>query len=190
MHRNSLLLFDRYARSHFKPGTRVLEIGPDVVSEFERKVADPTIKWETIDIFEHPRLTYTAKGLYEFPIPDQTFDVVFSAQVLEHVKAVWRWIREVARVCKSGGVVITINPVNWGYHEVPVDCWRVYPEGMRALYDEGGLNMELCKYESLESAADRMNWKSLKWVAKKMLGRPNNGEPFFPVDTISIGRRP
>lgn len=52
--------------------------------------------------------------------------------------------------------MITINPVSWPYHEAPVDCWRVYPEGMRALYEEAGLEVELSAYECLESTAKRI----------------------------------
>lgn len=31
-----------------------------------------------------------------------------------------------------------------------MDCWRIYPEGMRALSDDAGLDVELSEWGSLE----------------------------------------
>jgi SAM-dependent methyltransferase len=151
MHSNSKLLFEKYVKQIFKSHMKVLEIGPDDhPSAFRKIVDDETIQWDTIDIFNSDKLTYIAEDEYNFPIPDNTYDIVLSAQVLEHVRKVWIWIKEVSRVCKTGGYVVTINPVSWPYHEAPIDCWRVYPEGMKALYDEAGLVCKLSSTESLE----------------------------------------
>jgi SAM-dependent methyltransferase len=190
MHQNTLLLFNRYAKQLFPSGASVLEVGPGFYpSQFYTSVADPTVRWDTIDIFESPNLTYSTTDPYRFPIPDDSYDVVFAANVLEHVPAIWRWIKEVARVCKTGGRVITINPVNWAFHQFPVDCWRAYPDGMKALYDDAGLDVELSKAESLESRRNRINPHGLKLLIKAIVGVNNTGEPFIPLDTISIGRK-
>ena len=190
MHLNSRLLFDRYAKAHFPANSRVLEVGPGFFpSEFELAVNDRSVKWETIDICESPKLTYSTADPYKFPIADQAYDVVFAANVLEHVPAIWRWIAELVRVCKIGGRVITINPVNWAYHAYPVDCWRAYPEGMKALYQDAGLDVEMSKAESLETRWDRLNFHGAKLVVKAIVNVNNTGEPFVPLDTISIGRR-
>jgi SAM-dependent methyltransferase len=189
MHENSLRIFNKYARARFRPGMRVLEIGPRIPSEFQEAVADPSIHWETIDIYRSEKLTYVAEDMYAFPIPDQTYDLVFSANVIEHVRAPWRWMPEVVRVCKIGGTVITINPVNWGFHQFPVDCWRVYPDGMRALYEENGLEPEVLEFGSFESARNRFNWPGVKWLLKQALRKDMYGQPFFPIDNIGIGRR-
>ncbi|MCX5714988.1 MAG: methyltransferase domain-containing protein, partial [Candidatus Omnitrophica bacterium] len=149
MHLNSMLLFEKYAKKLFKPNTVVLEIGPDKFpSTYYEIVGIKAIDWQTLDIFSAPNLTYTAKNEYHFPVSDGTFDIVLSGQVLEHVRKPWVWIRELTRICKVGGHIITINPVSWPYHAAPVDCWRIYPEGMKALYEEGGIKVELCKMES------------------------------------------
>jgi SAM-dependent methyltransferase len=149
MHPNSRLLFEKYAQPYFRSGVKVLEVGPDHPSTLRRIVSDVSIEWDTVDIFAHPELTYTASSEYSFPIPDDTYDVVVAANVLEHVRKVWVWIRELSRVCRPGGYVITVNPVSWPYHAIPIDCWRAYPEGMRALYDEGGLSVILSEWEAV-----------------------------------------
>src|SRR5512147_2955160 len=158
MHRNSCLLFEKYAQSYFKPAARVLEIGPDTQpSSYERIAGGPGIAWETLDLAPSNQgtlLTYLAEDEYHFPVDDDRFDIVVSGQVIEHVRKVWVWIRELARVCKPGGVVITICPLNWPYHEAPVDCWRIYPEGLRVLYDEAGLEMEKTAFEKLDDGRE------------------------------------
>ena len=157
MHPNSELLFETYARPYFQAGMRVLEIGPDLApSTFETLVGDDSIKWDTVDLADGhvhapSQLTYTATSEYEFPIEDDLYDIVVSGNVIEHVRRVWRWMPEVARVCKVGGLVITVNPVSWPYHEAPVDCWRIYPEGMRALYEEASLTVLVSQLDALEA---------------------------------------
>jgi SAM-dependent methyltransferase len=194
MHENSKLLFQKYARPYFRPDARILEIGPDLVpSSYQRLVGLPAAQWHTIDVAARPGITIQAQGDYSFPVVDGSYDVVVSGQVLEHVKKAWLWIRELSRVCKPGGHVITVNPVSWPYHMAPVDCWRIYPEGMRALYEEGELEVLHSSWESLEPRS---------WLPR--LPRPVNehrpGLLFraarlcrYPLqrayDTITIGRK-
>ncbi len=198
MHANSKLLFDKYAREHFPAGRKVLEIGPDLSPSNYRKIADPTnaMTWDTVDFPRDFPTTFTLREEYHFPIAADTYDVVLSGQVIEHVRKVWVWMKEVTRVCKPGGLVITINPVSWPYHEAPVDCWRIYPEGMRALCDDAGLDVVYCEFESLESKAFHaaLPGRSPDWQPKfvrrafAMLNRFK-----FPVecafDTITIARK-
>lgn len=197
MHLNSKLLFKKYAKKYFVEGIRVLEIGPDgFPSTFENIIYDSSIIWDTLDIYENNNLTYSSAEPYSFPIPSNYYDIVFSAQVLEHVEKIWVWIKELARVCKKGGLVITINPVSWPYHEAPVDCWRVFPDGMKALLDEAGLKVIFSIFESLEfpnfrryiPGASLYQRKTLLRISYLILGRFG-----FPVersyDTITIGRK-
>ena len=51
---------------------------------------------------------------------------------------------------RPGGVVATITPVSWPYHEAPIDCYRIFPEGMRTLCEDAGLTVELALFKSLE----------------------------------------
>jgi hypothetical protein len=95
---------------------------------------------------------------------------VLSGNVIEHVRKIWVWIKEVARATKVGGLVITINPCSWPYHEIPVDCWRAYPEGMRALYDEARLEVLYLTWESLESVSSkrRLPGRSSEWQTPRL----------------------
>ena len=190
MHLNSRLLFAKYAPQHFRPGMRILEIGPDgFPSTYRQLVQVPDLTWETIDLFDDPRLTHRAVGEYDFGLPTGQYDLILSGQVIEHVRKTWRWMTEVARVCKPGGTVITVNPVTWGYHEAPIDCWRIYPEGMLSLYDEAGLEVQHCTAESLEPWPQRV--KQYFRVFRKVLTGQKLATSGIPpvVDTITIGHK-
>lgn len=198
MHENARLLFARYAVPLFTNESRVLEIGPDdFPSSFQRLVSTGAIEWHTLDICEEPRLTYSAVDPYRFPIPDDTYDIVLSGQVIEHVAKIWDWLRELARICRPEGQVITIGPVSWPYHKSPIDCWRIFPDGMRALYEYAGLHVESSRCESLEAPHLRrpIPGRSSAWQPRRqrvfagLLNLMN-----LPVerayDTITIGRKP
>jgi ubiquinone/menaquinone biosynthesis C-methylase UbiE len=197
MHTNSRLLFEKYAVEFFRPGMRVLEIGPGrFPSIYQSIVGNNSLTWDTVDLHQDARLTYITQSEYAFPIPDNTYDLVLSGQVIEHVRKIWLWIRELSRVCRIGGTVITICPVSWPYHEAPFDCWRAFPDGMRALYDEASLEVILSKWESLEARQYRRHipGRSAEWQPKPLrVAYQILGHFGFPVecayDTITIGRK-
>jgi hypothetical protein len=107
---------------------------------------------------------------------------------------IWLWIKEASRVCKIGGKVITINPVSWPYHEAPVDCWRIYPEGMKALCEEASLRVLHSSFESLEVAGKKRPGVSPQHQAPRWrLANRAFGLMGFPVecafDTITIAEK-
>lgn len=177
---------------------RILEIGPSGSPSSYKKIVDnDTIAWETLDISKREKITYVAEDEYKFPIPDNTFDIVLSGQVIEHIKKIWVWIKELSRVCKKNGHVITIAPASWTFHEAPVDCWRIYPDGMRSLYEEAGLVIDLCKMESLEYAGKRRiipggtsrDLLDKKPGAKILIKRILRWPITVSFDTIAIGTK-
>jgi hypothetical protein len=158
MHLNSELLFKAYAKKYFSEGQVVLEVGPNGYPSYYSKILNlPGIQWHTLDIGsdhieggERNPQHIISSSEYNYPIESSTYDVVISGQVMEHVKKIWLWIDELKRITKKDGLIIIIIPVSWTYHAVPVDCWRIYPEGMRALMEDKGLRIVECKFESLE----------------------------------------
>lgn len=158
MHLNSELLFKKYGVDYFKDGVNVLEIGPaGFPSAYQKIINNPSIIWHTIDFgstvyidSDTANLTYKLKTPYDFPVDNNRYDIVLSGQVIEHVEKIWLWVRELKRVVKKDGIIITINPTSWPYHQAPDDCWRIFPTGIKALANEVGLDVEMCLFESLE----------------------------------------
>lgn len=152
VHGNTRKLFKKYAKQYFTSNMRVLEVGPGrPPSPIQKIVGDGSIRWETAGIDTSIPVTYVGTE-YCYPVASDVADIVIATNVMEHVRKPWVWIKELARICKPGGYVITINPVSWPYHEYPIDCWRAYPEGMKALYEDAALNVIISNCESLEDA--------------------------------------
>jgi 2-polyprenyl-3-methyl-5-hydroxy-6-metoxy-1,4-benzoquinol methylase len=72
------------------------------------------------DVIEHARQSYVAPGINfrvvdpaekgNLPFDDGTFDTVTSFQVIEHVYDVDRYLSEIARVLKPGGILVVATP--------------------------------------------------------------------------------
>lgn len=74
-------------------------------------------------------------------IRDNTFDTVYSSQVLEHVPRPWDALSEVHRVLKSGGYAIISVPHFNSLHEEPHDYYRYTPYGIKYLMEQAGFSV-------------------------------------------------
>ena len=77
---------------------------------------------------------------YRLPLPANSVDVVVSGQTFEHVPFVWVSMIEIARVLRQGGHAFVTAPSR-GHVHGGQDCWRFYPDGMRALAAWSGLEL-------------------------------------------------
>ena len=76
------------------------------------------------------------------PLPDESVDVAFATEVLEHCPEPLQVIREVHRVLKTGGVFLFTTPFLWPLHEVPYDYHRFTPFHLQMLMEEVGLGVD------------------------------------------------
>jgi len=153
MHINSLLIFDKYGAEYFSIEKRVLEIGPDSIpSNYKKRLKETVNVWHTLELetLEKKQTTYSTDQLYNYPIPNSAYDIILAGQVMEHVSDIWRWLVELKRILSDHGTIILITPTSWPYHEAPIDCWRIYPEGMRSLAKNVDLKIIKMERESLE----------------------------------------
>ncbi len=188
MHPNSRLIFEKHAAKLFRPDWRVLEVAPDRRwSTYMRAVARAGIKitdcWAANldgrhrdDEHEIPMLDAN-----HFTAADSYFDCILAGNVLEHVWQPWAWVQELARMLKPAGLLILIVPLNRREHRVRCgpgrrqDCWRIFPDGMRSLFENAGLETLLAAYEALDSGPDDRQ------------AQFGNGNVY---DTIGIGQKP
>src|SRR5687768_12060515 len=77
---------------------------------------------------------------YRLPIKSSSADVVVSGQAFEHIPFFWASILEIARVLKPNGLVLLTAPSR-GHVHTTIDCWRYYPDGMRAMASFAGLTV-------------------------------------------------
>jgi len=131
----------------------ILEVGsavdtnvkPKYQGMYYRKYFTDNPNWDYtgIDIIENSNVDVVVEP-YRYPFPDNTFDVVISGSTLEHVPDMYRWIKEVARVAND--LVFILVPNTCIEHKHPVDCWRVFPDGLRFLLKEIA-GLEIIKVE-------------------------------------------
>lgn len=74
----------------------------------------------------------------DIPLPDNSFDTVFSTQVLEHVEDHLKMLQESCRLLKPGGKVILSAPMVWEHHEVPYDFFRFTRYGLSYIFQKAG----------------------------------------------------
>lgn len=116
---------------------QIAEIGSYNVNGSIRPLFDaPSWRYTGLDLTAGPGVDVVLPAPYEWPALSGAFDVVVSVNTLEHIPAPWRWIRAVGSILRFGGLLLLIAPNTWEFHEYPVDCWRVWPDGLRALFDE------------------------------------------------------
>lgn len=75
-------------------------------------------------------------------IEDNTYDVIVSVSTLEHTEFPWLVVAQMARILKPGGVGCITAPYAWPQHGWPLDCWRIFPDGMKAVLRYNGLTSD------------------------------------------------
>lgn len=131
----------------------VLDVGSQIAEAGQtsyRDIVDSMdgASYTGLDVAPGRNVDVVATDAYKFPLPSDAFDVVISGQAFEHIEFPWLTMLEIARVLKPGGVSIVIAPSSGVEHRYPQDCWRYYPDGMRALG----------KWAKLDCVAAYTNW--------------------------------
>jgi len=131
-------------------GSQVAEPGQQSYREIIAGLGNAT--YTGLDVTPGDNVDVVATNGYEFPVESESFDFVISGQAFEHIEFPWLTIKEMARALKAGGMAVVIAPSSGYEHRYPLDCWRYYPDGMRALG----------KWAELDCIASITNWHETK----------------------------
>jgi SAM-dependent methyltransferase len=129
-----------------------------------------------VGLFPEPRFTYHDLNLEasDIPntiiaditdcrdvVPDESFDIVVSSDVFEHIDRPWLAAAEIARILKPGGLAITHTLFSWRNHPCPIDYWRFSKECLEFLFAD--LECLETGYDLSERRQDRAGfWPSGK----------------------------
>jgi SAM-dependent methyltransferase len=64
------------------------------------------------------------------------FSTIICCSVMEHVKDIFTFAKNVQQVLKPGGVIFLSSPFAWEYHGYPHDYWRFTPRSFEYLFPE------------------------------------------------------
>lgn len=117
---------------------RVVDIGSyDVNGSYRTLFDSPKWQYHGVDLEAGPGVDVVLSSPYDIPFAAGTIDLVISGQAFEHVQYFWVMWMEMLRLLKPGGRVFLIAPSRGPEHRYPLDCWRFYPDGFRALAQIG-----------------------------------------------------
>lgn len=85
-----------------------------------------------VDVRRGQNVDVVMKKPYRIPLKSNSADVVFAGQTFEHIPFFWASILEIARVLAPNGYLFLTVPSR-GHVHAKQDCWRYYPDGMRAM---------------------------------------------------------
>lgn len=121
---------------------KVLDVGSYGVNGTYRELFDPPAwRYTGLDVVSGPNVDVVARRVFDWPIGDNAFDLVISGQAFEHISYFWATMIEIARVLRPSGYAILLAPSRGPQHRFPADCWRFYPDGLKALASWSGLEL-------------------------------------------------
>ncbi|MBA4389330.1 MAG: hypothetical protein C0399_00105 [Syntrophus sp. (in: bacteria)] len=140
MHQSSYNIMSQFRNlvtKHFQGNkVRILDVGSHGVNGTYKEIFtdDKLYSYTGLDLQPGPNVDYVPSGPYCWPeLQDESFDVIISGQAFEHIEYPWLIIEEINRVLKKNGLICIVAPSRGPEHKYPVDCWRYYPDGFRAL---------------------------------------------------------
>jgi 2-polyprenyl-3-methyl-5-hydroxy-6-metoxy-1,4-benzoquinol methylase len=122
---------------------RVLDVGSmGVNGTYKELFQFEGVEYVGLDAAAGPNVDVVPADSYDWKeLEDESFDVIVSGQVLEHVEFPWLTVEQIAKKLKSNGMACVIAPSRGPEHRYPHDCYRYYPDGMKALMRWTGLRV-------------------------------------------------
>lgn len=142
---NIVLKFRDLVLKHFnKAKIKILDVGSYGINGTYRDIFFDKEKfiYLGLDLQPGPNVDYVPQNPYAWPeLEDNYFDVIISGQAFEHMEFPWLVINEMKKKLKSNGLICIVAPSRGPEHKYPLDCWRYYPDGFRALAKWAGLRV-------------------------------------------------
>jgi len=156
---------------------KILDLGSqDINGCYAHLFKEPNWIYQGADMSEGKNVNIKLSNPYDWEnIESETYDVVISGQTFEHIEFFWITILQINRVLKIGGVTCIIAPADGYEHRFPTDCWRYYPDGLKALAKWGKMEVleSTTQWEPHNCYSDDSDlWKDSMLVSKKTVKTP------------------
>ncbi len=151
MHPESYAAVDAFAKAYVREPCKVADVGSYDVNGTFRPIF-PHCEYVGLDIAEGPGVDRVVKPYY---FGEEQFDVVISGSAMEHVEDLKLWAGACISLMKPGGLICIVVPhgtSGFTEHRHPVDCWRIFPDGMKWLFrDYGKLEILDCRMDARDT---------------------------------------
>jgi SAM-dependent methyltransferase len=128
-----LMLFARDQLSKIPQGSTVLDVGVGSAPYWHLR---PDLDWHGLDVSEGEKVDFLITKDKVWPIRNESFDVVFCTQVIEHVEVPEFIVSQIKRVLKPGGLVILNAPFLYPFHGMPEDQSRFTTSQLMFLFKD------------------------------------------------------
>jgi SAM-dependent methyltransferase len=137
-HRSCIIFGARSLTSDEVKGKDILEVGSRDVNGSLRSIitAWRPKRYVGVDAEKGPGVDVvcSASAIVD-RFGEESFDIVISTEMLEHVKDWRKAISSIKQVCKpEGSIVLTTRSEGFGYHGYPFDFWRFGTEDMQKIF--------------------------------------------------------
>ena len=171
MHKNSYSKMEWFKKTYLSTSSKldVLDVGS----------LDGKGNYNYSTIFNEENWTYTGldfqagnnvdivvTDIYNwFEVEDNTYDVVISGQLFEHLEFFWLTMSQIERVLRPGGYVCIIAPSAGPKHggDMP-NCYRFYEDGLKAMAKYVDLEV---LHASVDGREEAKPWHDACLVAHK-----------------------
>jgi SAM-dependent methyltransferase len=139
-HKSCIIFGARSFTTEEIKGRSVLEVGSRDVNGSLRSIINAWApeRYVGVDIVNGPGVDVVcgAEDIAD-KFGNESFDVVISTEMVEHVKNWRKAISNIKRVCKPGGtVLLTTRSKGYGYHGYPFDFWRYETQDMKEIFSD------------------------------------------------------
>ncbi len=90
------------------------------------------VDYTGVDVTAGENVDLVMRKPYRVPMKSNSVDLVITGSAFEHIPFPWASFLEISRVVKPGGLIFLTAPSR-GHIHWEIDCWRYYPDSMRAL---------------------------------------------------------
>lgn len=140
MHANSADILIHFVKKYAPNATSILDVGsrramPDQSTVREELLRGNAISRSAaylgIDVVPGSGVDRVVEP-YDWKL-DVKFDLVVSANAFEHIEWPWMTMVEISKVLAPDGHAVLHAPGLPILHDWPGDCWRIMPDGWRAM---------------------------------------------------------
>ncbi len=101
----------------------------------------PHLSYHGADLPGNPQAAISVSEAGILAAGRDSFDLVLSTQVLEHVPEPEQYLNEAARVLRADGYLLLSTHGFWKYHPDPTDYWRWTGDGLRKIISDAGFEV-------------------------------------------------